>query len=682
MAIINRFLLFLNIKRVKIKYTGIISVFEVIKMPKLTSVFVFKLILLTILYFIAGKIGLSLAYLHPSASAVWPPTGIAIACVLIFGKKIWPAIYVGAFLVNVTTTGDVPSSLFIALGNTLEAIIAGYLVKRFASGIHVFNKPETILRFAALASGIATMASATIGVASLLLFHFVLPSDAITVWITWWLGDAGGALVITPVVILWYLNHTVSLKLHYLSQLFLLFISPILMAILVFSGIFPFPYLTMPIILWAAIGFGPRETATSILLVTVIATYFTSREQGPFVLENTTLNQSLILLQIFIGVVVVTKLVIAAVVEEKKRAQKALGNSEKRFRVLTEKSADATALLDEQGTIQYTSPSAQHIIGYTPEELDTTSVFALVHPQDLVTAKKTLVDVLQNPNTSRILEVRLKRKDNTYVWVEMNGTNLLNDPAVGAIVVNYRDISERKQLDEAKNEFLRIAAHQLRTPLSTMRWNMELLQKPKTRLSPDVQKKLSTVYSKVKYMVDLVNELLDVTSIIEGDTKDKPQKVVVATTIEKIVAEFAEEIKKKSLSVTIRQIGNQIPEIWIDQKRFYIVIQNIISNAIKYNSAGGTVEIVIQKKGTYVIIQVTDSGIGIPKADTQKIFTKFFRAANARTSNVDGTGLGLFVVKSYIEKWGGSLGFTSPAPNKKVGTQFVLSLPYEKSTPY
>src|SRR5213083_2540191 len=150
--------------------------------------------LLTVVYFIAGKFGLMLASLHASASPVWPPAGIALGALLVLGYRTWPAIFVGAFLVNISTTGNIPTSVAIGAGNTLEAICGAWLVNRFAGGMRVFDHSQNVFRFG-FATVASTVISPTIGVTSLALAGFVDWAKYGVVWATWWLGDATGDLI-------------------------------------------------------------------------------------------------------------------------------------------------------------------------------------------------------------------------------------------------------------------------------------------------------------------------------------------------------------------------------------------------------------------------------------------------------------------------------------------------------
>jgi integral membrane sensor domain MASE1 len=150
--------------------------------------------ILAAVYFVAGKLGLQLAYVHASATAVWPCTGIAMAALLVYGYRVWPGILIGAFLVNLTTAGTVETSIGIAIGNTLEGLAGCYLVNRFAHGKDAFARAQDIFKFALLAGMAATTVSATLGVATLAVGAVANWSAFGSIWCTWWLGDAIGAV--------------------------------------------------------------------------------------------------------------------------------------------------------------------------------------------------------------------------------------------------------------------------------------------------------------------------------------------------------------------------------------------------------------------------------------------------------------------------------------------------------
>src|SRR2546425_5600815 len=157
--------------------------------------------LLAALYVVAAKLGLKLALVHASATAVWPPTGIALAASFLLGNRMWPGIFIGAFVANVTTAGSVATSLGITTGNTLEAVLGVYLVTRFTSGRHPFVNGQEVIKFLVLAAILSTTVSATLGVGSLVLTGFAQWGEAGSIWLTWWLGGAAGGVLVAPVLV-------------------------------------------------------------------------------------------------------------------------------------------------------------------------------------------------------------------------------------------------------------------------------------------------------------------------------------------------------------------------------------------------------------------------------------------------------------------------------------------------
>lgn len=271
-------------------------------------------------YFAAAKLGLGLAFVHPSATPVWPPTGIALAALLLFGYRAGPGIFLGAFLANLTTYGTVWTSLGVAAGNTLEGLVGAYLVRRYANGSNLFAHPRDILKFALLAGLISTTVSATIGVTSLALGGFARWADYRPVWLTWWLGDATGALIFAPVLIL--CGRDLGLRWNRPAALErLVFLAALLGASwVIFGGLFPFIYLTVPFLVWAAFRFDRRETAAIIALFSAIAVWGTLGGRGPFVVA--TPNESLLMLQAFMAIMAMVALPLASVVAQRERADR------------------------------------------------------------------------------------------------------------------------------------------------------------------------------------------------------------------------------------------------------------------------------------------------------------------------------------------------------------------------
>jgi len=284
--------------------------------------------IVTGVYFIAGKLGLSLAFLNASASPVWPPAGIALAVLLLFGYRIWPAIFVGAFLVNATTAGNVATSLAIATGNTLEAVSGAWLVNRFADGTSVFDRPQGVFKFA-LAAVVSTIVSPIFGVTSLALGGFANWANYGAIWLTWWLGDATGDLLIAPLIILWSVaskrrwNRSQAVEVGVLLLLLFVLSEAVFGGWLTISARnYPIAFICGPIVIWTAFRFTQRETATGIFILSAIAIWGTLHGFGPFVRE--TENQSLLALQSWAAVLTITAMALSAGMAERQRAEEAL----------------------------------------------------------------------------------------------------------------------------------------------------------------------------------------------------------------------------------------------------------------------------------------------------------------------------------------------------------------------
>ena len=281
--------------------------------------------IVTLVYFVAGKLGLKLAFLNASASAVWPPSGIALAALLLFGYRTWPAICVGAFLVNITTTGDFLTTFGIAAGNTLEAVCGASLVNAFAGGVRAFERAQDVFKFA-VAVMVSAVISATLGLTSLVLGDFASWANYGSVWLTWWLGDVAGALVIAPLILLWAVAPTRRWNRSEALEVTLLGLLLLALGELVFGGWFPisakdYPiaFICGPIVIWTAFRFTQRETATGIFILSALAIWGTLHNFGPFVMQ--TENHSLLVMQSSTALLFITAMALSAAMAERRRAE-------------------------------------------------------------------------------------------------------------------------------------------------------------------------------------------------------------------------------------------------------------------------------------------------------------------------------------------------------------------------
>lgn len=264
------------------------------------------------------------------------------------------------------------------------------------------------------------------------------------------------------------------------------------------------------------------------------------------------------------------------------------------------------------------------------------------------------------------------RQDDVVIDVAITASPLqLEGELIGAIVV-FRDISKEKEIERAKSEFVMLASHQLRTPLSSLNWYAEMVLGGDVGTITSEQKKyLEKIFRNSRRMSALVSALLNISRIEMGTLAIEPKPVRLQEISESVIEEFASDIKEKSLKLKTRY-DKRLPVINVDPYLMRIIFQNLLSNAVKYTPAKGEITLSITKRAADMLITVADTGYGIPKAQQSKIFTKLFRASNIREIDTNGNGLGLYIVKAIVELAQGKIWFES-VENK--GTTFYATIP-------
>jgi PAS domain S-box-containing protein len=275
-------------------------------------------------YFAAAKLGLTMAFVAEQVTAVWPPSGIALAVVLVFGRRAWPGIALGAFLANVTTGAPIAAAAGIAVGNTLEAVGGAWLLRRFVGLDTSLHRLRDVLGLAILAAGLSTMVSATVGVASLCSAKVQPWGSYGRLWWVWWLGDATSDLVVSPLILTLLTSRWGPWPPRRIVEAAALLTGLVGVTLGVFGG--PggiangLVYSVFPFIIWAALRFGPLGSAAVTSFSSAIAIWGTIRGFGPFAREHA--HESLMLIQLFMGVVAITGMFLAAAVAESRRAER------------------------------------------------------------------------------------------------------------------------------------------------------------------------------------------------------------------------------------------------------------------------------------------------------------------------------------------------------------------------
>ncbi|MCX6716596.1 MAG: PAS domain-containing sensor histidine kinase [Candidatus Taylorbacteria bacterium] len=346
--------------------------------------------------------------------------------------------------------------------------------------------------------------------------------------------------------------------------------------------------------------------------------------------------------------------------------------AEKQFAELYNSAPIPYIILNNNGEIIRPNKSTLRFFGVVPEEIVGKDLFTFVLAEDKDKADRILQHYKLNMPIDRE-ELRMFTKNGSVKWVlisvfEINAKK--GDGRTGLATIF--DISEQKQLDQTKTEFMSLATHQLRTPLATLKWYSDMLLSPNFGSLTDKQTEyVKTIYKVNQDMIDLVDTLLNVSRIEIGTLSVNLESTDVPLIAESILGELASQITNKKINI-VKQYNDSLKNIKSDPKLLRIIIQNLMTNAVKYTPEGGTVTLTLIETANSKQISVADTGLGIPKNQQDKIFTKLFRADNVRDiSSSQSTGLGLYLIKSLVKVLNGNISFES---KENEGSTFTITL--------
>ena len=450
--------------------------------------------LLAVTYFAAAKLSLMLAIPPGYATAVWPPSGIALAAVLMLGNRMWPGIWVGAALINFTINSSVFAAVIIASGNTLEALVGAALIREFIGVPYRFKRGEDVIIFIAAATFSALIA-AGFGALPISLSTTFSWSELFTNGWTWWLGDAAGIIIFAPLILSWSHSDGIAWTRRKKIEAACLALLLLLAAYLAFSGSaryappIPRSYLMVPFVLWTAFRFGQRETTALIATVCAIALWYTLAGRGPFATGD--FNTSLLLLLTYIIVLAAMGLVLCAVISERSnameqlreqhaqlerrveqrttelqrlnrelhediaartRAERELRESEQRFRLLIDGIQDyAIFRLDPEGSITSWNHGAQKIFGYPAAEIVGRS-FECLYPDADIVGRKPARELDAAARNGRYEEQGTRVRKDGSTFRANSIITALNEETGGlrGFAKITRDITDRTEAEETR----------------------------------------------------------------------------------------------------------------------------------------------------------------------------------------------------------------------------------------
>lgn len=335
--------------------------------------------------------------------------------------------------------------------------------------------------------------------------------------------------------------------------------------------------------------------------------------------------------------------------------------------------SEAVVLVDKNYEIQLINLLGTRYLDKKRGDRFNTSVFLDDRTNATVDILESLFAKGSGNQFSDHLELNFK---NGKMPVEVIVTPVWIDGVIEFGLIIIRDVTETREVDKLKSEFVSVASHQMRTPLTAIKWNLENLNDMKDLEGAEAREILKTVQDSTYRMIELVNDLLSASRIDRGAQVDLVESEFnIVELVQKVIDEYRDKIENSNIEVEFSHPQGEIMYLG-DKEKIFEAISNLVSNAIKYSRENSQVTIKLAKPGNEILLEVSDRGIGIPAEDQPNIFKKFFRAGNARKKLAEGNGIGLYVVKNFIEAHNGQVKFVS---NPEKATTFYVNLPERHS---
>ncbi len=646
-------------------------------------------------YFVVAILGLRYATIGPSISPVWPPTGLAIAGLALFGLTYWPAILLGAFLANATTPIPLLAAAGIACGNAAEATLAAYLLRRHAPQHLGLDDAVSVRTLAGVAAPLGALASATVGVTALWLARVVAGSGFWSALSLWWAGDYLGALVVAPVLLTWLARPRTRITRRAAVELLFVVGGALLATALIFGNLLPasflqptqYPYLLFPFVIGAALRFGPPGAALLTLTVATLAVAYTVRGGGPFVMHSVPNTDLAVLL--YLGVLAITGLSLSPAAARRRQAESALREANASLQAVIQSSPLAIYTLDATSTVRTWNPAAEALYGWRAEEVIGHSLPTITHDLD---DHVQLRDRVLRGEALRGVEVTRRKKDGTPVTLSLSVAPLHDASGrVTGMLSLAADLTDVRQLEvqyrqaqkmDAVGRLAGGIAHDFNNLLTAILGTTGLLLEdlgPESRARLDIQE----IEKAAKRAAGLTRQLLVFSRQQVLETRVVDLNALVGNLQRMLDRLIGEDIQLRTALTA---------DVWpvrADPGQLEQAIVNLVVNARDAMPHGGhltleTANVELDPRyveshpptqpGPYVLLAVSDTGVGMDSATRARIFEPFFTTKEPGR----GTGLGLATVYGIVKQSGGYIWVYSEPGH---GTTFKIYLPRVAGAP-
>jgi signal transduction histidine kinase len=584
-----------------------------------------------------AKVGLELSVAHGVITPVWPPTGIAIAALILLGPRYWPAVTLGAFISNVTSGASPDAAAAISVGNTLEALAAVYLLRRvdFRPSL---DRARDVIWLALLAAGVSTAIAATNGVTTLAIAGSPAASPYGSAWLLWWLGDAMGALLVAPAILIAATRPPRFIRARIMEGVVLLALLVAASATVFFGGLWRYPYLIFPFLVWATVRFRQLGAAVGCLVVAAIGVAGVVSGDTPIGTDATATVQ---ILQALLAFIAVSLLVLGAALNEREQANESLAEAQE----LAHLGSWEWDIASDRITW---SRELYRIFDIDPRSgpLTFARYLARLHPGERDSVRAQIEGALAARKPFEVLH-RVVLDDGTERTVHGRGRVIVDASGTPVrLVGTAQDVTERQRVEEMRDNILSAVSHELRTPLTSVLGFAMTLEQRADRLDDASRAQLThQLVAQARRLEHLLADLLDVDRLRHGLVQVAAEPTDVGSLVERTVA-AVETSEGRAVEVSARPVVAEV-----DPAKLERIVDNLVTNAVRHTPPGTKVLVSVRTDADKLLLRVDDSGPGVADEHKQQIFEPFMRANGS--AGAPGTGVGLALVAQFAAIQGG-----------------------------